>query len=217
MKYRFHWLGSDRKVEEGEGTSPADALNKLGYGGGAVAALDYWEEVVEGAEGAVADIIAEQEMKSPEDIEVIKPAAEIPTVVDQEKVDQLQIAALAADKILNDLHESMPAKMNADFLAALEEATKNSCEAWEAYRKAADPEPDISDNEAKDDAAYARICSLHETALKVLDDAQKEYDKVVDIYLAGRDKYEASLKAYKPIEKLYFCWRCRRRELNAVL
>jgi hypothetical protein len=42
-KFRFHWL--DGKTSEGEGDTPADALRRLGYGGGAVRALDWWEEV----------------------------------------------------------------------------------------------------------------------------------------------------------------------------
>ncbi|WP_096867205.1 hypothetical protein [Mycolicibacterium houstonense] len=40
--WRFHWR--DGKTEELEGTSPADALNSAGYGRGAIAALDYYEE-----------------------------------------------------------------------------------------------------------------------------------------------------------------------------
>jgi hypothetical protein len=39
--YVFHWLSG--QIDEGSGISPADALNRLGYGGGAVAALDYFE------------------------------------------------------------------------------------------------------------------------------------------------------------------------------
>ena len=41
--YRFHWL--DGKVEECKGYGVADAFTRLGYGGGAFAALDYWELV----------------------------------------------------------------------------------------------------------------------------------------------------------------------------
>ena len=41
--YRFHWLSGT--VQEGRGRNPADALNRLGYGGGAVRALDYYESV----------------------------------------------------------------------------------------------------------------------------------------------------------------------------
>jgi len=41
--YRFHWRGGP--PSEGQGDSPADAMNKLGYGQGAVAALDYWEKI----------------------------------------------------------------------------------------------------------------------------------------------------------------------------
>jgi len=40
-KYKFHWL--DGKVDESTGDSPADALSRLGYSQGAVAALDYYE------------------------------------------------------------------------------------------------------------------------------------------------------------------------------
>jgi len=43
--YKFHWRGSP--PSEGRGDSPADAMNKLGYGQGAVAALDYWEFIPE--------------------------------------------------------------------------------------------------------------------------------------------------------------------------
>jgi len=42
-KFRFHWL--DGKVEEGEGFSVSDAFMRLGYGSGAMRALDWWEEV----------------------------------------------------------------------------------------------------------------------------------------------------------------------------
>lgn len=41
LTYRFHWL--DGKVQDGKGKSPADALTRLGYGNGAIKALDYWE------------------------------------------------------------------------------------------------------------------------------------------------------------------------------
>lgn len=43
--YRFHWL--DGSVSEGIGDGPCDALIKLGYGGGAIMALDYWELVTD--------------------------------------------------------------------------------------------------------------------------------------------------------------------------
>lgn len=42
-KYRFYWR--DGKVEEGEGTTVADAFTRLGYGAGALSALDYYETV----------------------------------------------------------------------------------------------------------------------------------------------------------------------------
>ena len=41
--YRFHWR--DGVIDEGRGSDPADALTKLGFGAGAIAALDYWELV----------------------------------------------------------------------------------------------------------------------------------------------------------------------------
>lgn len=44
--YSFHWR--DGKVSTGEGATPEDAFSALGYGAGAVAALDYYEEAVEG-------------------------------------------------------------------------------------------------------------------------------------------------------------------------
>lgn len=44
--FRFHWRGS-RRPEEGYGRDAADAFSRLGYGGGAYAALDYYEEVKE--------------------------------------------------------------------------------------------------------------------------------------------------------------------------
>ena len=46
-KYRFHWKGTNQKPVDGVGTSPEDAFSKLGYGGGAAAALDYYEEITE--------------------------------------------------------------------------------------------------------------------------------------------------------------------------
>lgn len=42
-KYRFHWR--DGKTNEGLGSSPEDAFSRLGFGAGAVAALDYYETV----------------------------------------------------------------------------------------------------------------------------------------------------------------------------
>lgn len=38
----FHWL--DGKVETSKGANPADAFMHLGYGNGAISALDYYEE-----------------------------------------------------------------------------------------------------------------------------------------------------------------------------
>ena len=45
MKFRFFW--KDGTVSTGEGERSTDAFTKLGYGKGAVEALDYWEEVDE--------------------------------------------------------------------------------------------------------------------------------------------------------------------------
>jgi len=47
--FEFTWAHG--KVETGEGLSPADALNRLGYGGGAVRALDSWREVSDDGQG----------------------------------------------------------------------------------------------------------------------------------------------------------------------
>ena len=41
--FRFYWL--DGKVEELRGRGAADALNRAGYGNGALRALDFWEQV----------------------------------------------------------------------------------------------------------------------------------------------------------------------------
>jgi len=38
--YTFYWLTSKREVLQG--TDQADALNKAGYGNGAIRALDFW-------------------------------------------------------------------------------------------------------------------------------------------------------------------------------
>lgn len=38
----LHWIGGD--TEEAHGYSISDAFMKAGYGGGAIAALDYYEE-----------------------------------------------------------------------------------------------------------------------------------------------------------------------------
>ena len=43
IRYRFYWKTGE--TDEGEGTSPADALTHLGYGGGAVRALDYYKDI----------------------------------------------------------------------------------------------------------------------------------------------------------------------------
>lgn len=49
LMFTFHWL--DGKVTRGRGRDAADAMNRLGYGNGAVRALDYWssEEIKESA------------------------------------------------------------------------------------------------------------------------------------------------------------------------
>ena len=44
-RYRFHWR--DGKKSEGEGPSAEVALSTLGYGFGAIPALDYWELIEE--------------------------------------------------------------------------------------------------------------------------------------------------------------------------
>ena len=40
-KYKSHW--KDKSTSEGEGNSAADALTHLGFGGGEVRALDYYD------------------------------------------------------------------------------------------------------------------------------------------------------------------------------
>ena len=44
--YVFHWRDGTNEVLAGD--SAADALNRAGYGRGAVAALDYYEHTYEG-------------------------------------------------------------------------------------------------------------------------------------------------------------------------
>jgi hypothetical protein len=41
--YKFVWKDGQEQV--GHGTGPGHALTSLGYGGGAVAALDYWKKI----------------------------------------------------------------------------------------------------------------------------------------------------------------------------
>lgn len=41
--FRFHWLGG--KYEDGKGIDVADAFRRLGYGGSAIAALDWYEVI----------------------------------------------------------------------------------------------------------------------------------------------------------------------------
>ena len=43
MKYKFHWLTGKEEILSGR--SAADALNKAGYGAGALRALDFYEPV----------------------------------------------------------------------------------------------------------------------------------------------------------------------------
>ena len=42
-RFRFHWL--DGTTDEGSGETPEAALSALGYGAGALPALDYWAEI----------------------------------------------------------------------------------------------------------------------------------------------------------------------------
>ena len=42
-KYRFHWL--DGSADEAEGYDVRDAFRHLGFGAGAIPALDYFEEI----------------------------------------------------------------------------------------------------------------------------------------------------------------------------
>ncbi|AYP69257.1 hypothetical protein Pylas_003 [Klebsiella phage Pylas] len=41
--FKFYFL--DGSVEQGKGTSVSDAFTKLGYGAGAIASLDYYEQL----------------------------------------------------------------------------------------------------------------------------------------------------------------------------
>jgi hypothetical protein len=41
--FKFYWL--DGKTDIGEGVDVADAFRSLGFGAGAISALDYFEEV----------------------------------------------------------------------------------------------------------------------------------------------------------------------------
>ena len=45
QKYCFHWLSG--KKEYGYGSDPAEAMTRLGYGSGALRALDYYSTVDE--------------------------------------------------------------------------------------------------------------------------------------------------------------------------
>lgn len=44
-KFKLHWLGGEPKEEIVRGTDIADAFRRAGYGGGAIRALDYYEEI----------------------------------------------------------------------------------------------------------------------------------------------------------------------------
>jgi hypothetical protein len=44
--FRFHWLNSD-KFDDGIGDCVEDAFMKLGFGGGAIRAVDYYEVINE--------------------------------------------------------------------------------------------------------------------------------------------------------------------------
>lgn len=58
--FRFHWL--DGKVEELRGHSASEALNRAGYGQGAIRALDYWERVEEsGFSAATLEMLEDAE------------------------------------------------------------------------------------------------------------------------------------------------------------
>ena len=57
--YKFTWR--DGTVTIGSGYSSADALTKLGFGQGAVRALDYWHELHEEAQAPIASATATHE------------------------------------------------------------------------------------------------------------------------------------------------------------
>lgn len=40
--FTLYWRDGRRDVVHGSGNTPADAMNRAGYGGGAVRALDFW-------------------------------------------------------------------------------------------------------------------------------------------------------------------------------
>ena len=44
-KFKFYWL--DGKIDIAEGLDVADAFSNLGYGAGALRALDYYKEIKE--------------------------------------------------------------------------------------------------------------------------------------------------------------------------
>lgn len=47
MEKLFRFVWRDGVIHEARGRDAADAINRLGFGLGALAALDYWEEVKE--------------------------------------------------------------------------------------------------------------------------------------------------------------------------
>ena len=53
-RFRFYWL--DGSVNEGDGLNVEDAFTRLGFGQGAVRALDYYEEI----EPLLISVIKEQ-------------------------------------------------------------------------------------------------------------------------------------------------------------
>ncbi len=40
----FYWLGTHKRYDISRGTDVSDAFRRLGYGGGAANALDYYDE-----------------------------------------------------------------------------------------------------------------------------------------------------------------------------
>lgn len=57
--FRFHWL--DGRVQELRGHGAADALNRAGYGQGAIRALDYWERVEEDFSAETLEMLEDAE------------------------------------------------------------------------------------------------------------------------------------------------------------
>jgi hypothetical protein len=42
-RFKLHWIGGDTEIVDG--TDIADAFRRAGYGGGAIRALDWYEEL----------------------------------------------------------------------------------------------------------------------------------------------------------------------------